>query len=289
MATTYTRPKPDADVHDVLSEAIDRWHPELAAAEVTIGVEFAWPSERGDHALKLHGYPAAAVVAITPYRQRVRGVEDAVITIDGPAWKDFSDAEKLALVDHEAVHLELVRDEDGYVKSDDHGRPKLKMRLHDWNLSGFRVIAERHGPAALESQMFRDAHRKFYQAVFSWSDDQAPQDEAPDAGLGSAQDAEAAGVPRDATGWREVTVGDLGLAEKTVELLDEQAIATTGELVAVVHLGTGWMGTAAALDVDDVLGRFRNGLVGDELADFDAARQPQAGEPKRGRKTRATA
>lgn len=36
------------------------------------------------------------------------------------------------------------------MKTDDVGRPKLKMRLHDWQMGGFREIAQRYGSDALE-------------------------------------------------------------------------------------------------------------------------------------------
>jgi hypothetical protein len=168
---TLTAPKPDA--FDLLRKVRSKYHGRLDENEVTVGLLRAWPNETEENAVKLHGYPCAAVVKITPYAQRVLGIPDAVITLDGRAWDRFSEKERVALLDHELEHLELAVDSEGNLKSDDHGRPKLRMKLHDWELGGFAAVAGRHGTAALEVQSFRNAHEAFYQEVFSWGDDQA--------------------------------------------------------------------------------------------------------------------
>ena len=168
------------DVLDLLAQTIHHYHSDLESAEVTVGVLVAWPKRAGDEfPVKLHGYPCQAVVKITPYRARVQGVQDAVITIDGPNWERLDEGERIALLDHELTHLELVRDDEGNVKGDDHGRPKLTCRLHDWELGGFAAVAKRHGNAAPEVKSWREAHTAYHQAVFAWGDDNAPQDSVP--------------------------------------------------------------------------------------------------------------
>lgn len=165
---------------EVLDTVIEEYHPHLREHGVTVGLLAAWPRAGGDDApLKLHGYPCLAVVKVTPYRQRVQGIQDAVITLDGPAWERATEAERIALLDHELTHLELIRDDDGAVKTDDALRPRLKCRLHDWNLGGFEVIARRHGDAAPEVVAWKEAHTAYSQAVFAWADDNAPADPLP--------------------------------------------------------------------------------------------------------------
>lgn len=166
---TLTKPKPDVD--NLLAHVMSKFHGVLDAAGVTVGLLRATPNETEDHAVKLHGYACAAVVKITPYEKRVMGLPDAVITFDGVAWEGFSPAERIALFDHELNHLELRFDKEGTLKTDDCGRPKLKMRLHDWELGGFAVVADRHKGAALEVQGFRAAHAAYYQQIFAWGDD----------------------------------------------------------------------------------------------------------------------
>lgn len=171
--------KASPEMRSKLDDVMRRFHGPLVDHEVTVGLLVAWPAEGGDGvAVKLHGYPCAAVVKITPYRQRVQGIEDVVITLDGALWAEMSDAERTALLDHELYHLDLARDKDGQVKADDAGRPKLKMRLHDWQLGGFEAIGRRHRDAALEVQAFKEAQKTYSQALFAWGDDMAGDPEA---------------------------------------------------------------------------------------------------------------
>jgi hypothetical protein len=129
--------------------------------------------------LKLHGYACAATVRATTLKQRALGQRDALIVFDAFTWERLDDDERRAVIDHELYHLQVVSEERGVPfvlwdpvakciatvpKHDDLGRPKLKLRLHDWHLGGFRAIAERHGDAALEVRAFRstaDEHGQF--------------------------------------------------------------------------------------------------------------------------------
>lgn len=173
MPVTYT--KAPESVGDLLSDVLVRYHGELVEHEVTVGVLVAHSGEDRKPPVKLHGYPCAATIRVTPYKQRVQGIEDALITLNGALWAAFTEAERAALLDHELEHLELVRDREGQVKADDQGRPKLKLRLHDWQLGGFESIAKRHGPAAPEVTAYRAAHERYYQCLFAWSDDMAEE------------------------------------------------------------------------------------------------------------------
>lgn len=177
---TYTKPKPGSELHEILAAAIEEWHPELSEAGVTIGLQVAWPGENADpdvSAVKLHGYECAAVIRITPAKWRLRGVEDAVIEVDGKTWERLTEPERVALIDHELTHLEIARDKDGVIKSDDQGRPKLKMRLHDFQIGGFGEIVRRHGSSALELQNLKATVSAYRQQVFSFSDDMAGERE----------------------------------------------------------------------------------------------------------------
>lgn len=178
--------KGPADLRNFVMETISAYHPRLTEAGVTIGVLVADPTERDMNAgeapfLKLHGYPCYAVVAITPAKQRVLGIPDATITIDGEAWKGLDDDERAALIDHEATHLELVRNRDDQLVCDDHGRPKLKMRLHDVIVGGFRDNIRRHGAKSIEGQQLNALFVEYRQKLMSFCSDVDPQDERPSA------------------------------------------------------------------------------------------------------------
>jgi hypothetical protein len=175
MTTTYTPAPPD--ITDRIAEVLMQYHGDLAEHGVTIGILVATSDDEGEPAVKKDGYPCAALIEKTSYKNRCLGIADAVITIEADIWKTFTEAEKVAVLDHELTHLELVYDKDGVLKTDDANRPKLKMRLHDFQIGGFVVIAERHGAASIESQEFRATYHTYYQQLFKWSDDQAGEPE----------------------------------------------------------------------------------------------------------------
>lgn len=170
----FSKPTQGDVVHEILRLMMDAYHSELADAGVTVGVLFATPGENDDYALKLHGYPCAATIKITSYKDRVLGIADATITIDETQWDDFDEAERKALIDHELQHLALQVDKEGQTKTDDLSRPKLKMVLHDWQLGGFALVASRHKAASLEAQAFKEAYHNYRQLLLFDVDDEHP-------------------------------------------------------------------------------------------------------------------
>src|SRR5699024_2705112 len=122
-------------------------------------------------AISVGGYPAAACIKITTLKQRVLGLGDALLMIDGNNWDFWSTEYKSAVIDHELTHLvidwitepENINDEwrGGRAGYDDANRPILKMRLHDWQHGGFAKIVARHGQTAAEMRNINamiDAH-----------------------------------------------------------------------------------------------------------------------------------
>lgn len=165
----------DPEVSELIKRLIGKHHRDLAEAGVRVGARLAFATvdentgEPKGPALKHHGYPAGAIVRIVSHRDRVAGMPDAMIDLDGEAWEnDWDDDRKAAVIDHELTHLEVQYDEDGAVKLDDCHRPKLKMRLHDWELGGFAEIAKRYKEAALEVEGARKMADKYGQMLFPW-------------------------------------------------------------------------------------------------------------------------
>lgn len=150
---TYERA--DRDVIDLVHKVAKRFHKKLVDEKVTFGVLMAHPTEdrhgnpKGP-AITHGGYPALAVVRVTKLKERVQGLADVELTIDADSWEDASDKRKVALIDHELEHLQIVPDKLAGIKRDDAGRPKLKCVLHDWQLGGFEAVARRHASEALE-------------------------------------------------------------------------------------------------------------------------------------------
>lgn len=150
--------------------------------DVAIGALFLFDDESPDHVLTHQGYPCAAVVRITPLRQRALGVPDAVIVVDRAGWQSMKPAERDALIDHELQHLARVEDSKaGGPAFDALNRPKLAMRRHDHQLGWFDVIAQRHGQASPEMRQAKQLLKVSQQLYF-------------DFGTARSSDAAAAGV-----------------------------------------------------------------------------------------------
>ena len=166
----------DEDVLDIIGVLMATpHHQDLRDAGVRVGARFAFAAvdektgEPKGHALKHHGWPAAAVVKIVSQKDRVSGMPDAMIDIDGMAWEqDWSNERKRAVLDHELTHLLVQRDDEGNIKLDDCCRPKLKMRPHDAEIGVFYDVVERFGEAAIEAEAYRGMHKKFTQLAFPW-------------------------------------------------------------------------------------------------------------------------
>lgn len=141
-------------VTKVVNKVLHDYHGELEAADVTIQVLFAHKYDNDgepEPTMKTRGQVVLAKIAITNLQDRTRGIPDAKLVIDRSfGWDQLTDTRRVALVDHELTHLQLTLDKVGNVKKDDRGRPKLHMRHHDWELTGFAEVCERHGEAAVE-------------------------------------------------------------------------------------------------------------------------------------------
>jgi hypothetical protein len=160
------------EVIDRANALIDKYHPDLKAAEVTI--DYLFVSDSGDGpALKLHGVPCYAIVRIVSLKDRAKGLADAEILIDRDKYDLMDGATRDALLDHELYHLVVRRDDLGQFMTDDQHRPKLKMRPHDWEFGWFEAIAARHGDASIEVKQATKMRIQAGQILFGFMDDTA--------------------------------------------------------------------------------------------------------------------
>lgn len=183
MSTTYEKSADYDEVHDLIGEIVEKHHGELHKAEVTVGVTYAF-NEKGP-AVKLHGVACAAVIKINSLKARAEGAPDATITIDGKLWRrgggnhdPLPDDRRRALIDHEINHLMIAHDKEGRIKADDLGRPKLKMRPHDFEVGWFKAVARRHGAASFEVQQAMKLVDNRGQLLFPWTANGGAGDES---------------------------------------------------------------------------------------------------------------
>src|SRR5690242_2471541 len=90
------------DVEPTIKNVIYEHHGELIG--VSVGALFVYDEEHSEPVLTHQGYPAQAMVKITPLRDRVMGVADAVIVCDRATWLTLSQPQRDALIDHELTH-----------------------------------------------------------------------------------------------------------------------------------------------------------------------------------------
>lgn len=105
---TYEKvsPRDGHKIYDRLIVMRDRYHGELkeVGLDVTLLLVHAGRDENGDpigSALKHNGYAAMATIKKTSLKDRVAGLGDAVLIVDGDKWDEWTDAELDALLDHE--------------------------------------------------------------------------------------------------------------------------------------------------------------------------------------------
>lgn len=172
------------DIMVKLQGQINQYHSNFNDAKLTFDVFMAYApendaGEKTGPALKLHGYPCGGLVSIVSLKNRVCGRSDAEIVLDGDSWDKLTSAEQDALLDHELEHVVVARDLEGAVIYDTHGRPKLKLKLHDREHGWFDAIAKRHGDASGEVQQARrivaEAMDIYFQSEMTLGDSRKPK------------------------------------------------------------------------------------------------------------------
>jgi hypothetical protein len=169
MANRYA--KIDKETKSILDEVLKTHQKDLNANSVKFDVLFGYApvndeGEQTGPALKIHGYPTNSISRIVNLRDRVKGNADAEVILDGDTWESLTNEQKAAVIDRALEQFELARNIDGEVITDNHGRPKLKMRQADWMLSMFNSIAIRHGAASPEVEQLKIFTDKCSQIYF---------------------------------------------------------------------------------------------------------------------------
>ena len=146
------------DVLDVLSEVLckhDDYQP-ILAAKVTFDVLMAYApldatGAPTGPAIKHNGIAAVALASKTSLIERVSGCADCRILIDAAWWtrEGRTHEQRMALLDHELYHFEVVLDKDALVR-DSAKRPKIDIRKHDVEFGWFRQVARRNGANSIE-------------------------------------------------------------------------------------------------------------------------------------------
>ena len=157
----------------LLHQVINDCYPDIEKARVTFDLIFARAERDKDNLpkgtpLKEHGVACASIIKKTNVINRVCGLRDILLLLDGDAWADFGIAEKNALLDHNLYHIMLEKAEDGTFSHDNAGRPLTELRNHDFDVGGFQEVIGRRGRAALEAQYLSEAANYHGQLTFKF-------------------------------------------------------------------------------------------------------------------------
>ncbi len=143
--------------HDLCNELIRKYHPDLDSASAKIDIVMAFRDPEGEEpAMKVRGHRVYGQAKIMNLKDRVKGMGDAEITLDGDIWEtNLSEEVKAALLDHELEHFEVKRDKTVEFIWDDINRPLLKLKDHDREMGWFDSVARRHRGSSIEIMQLR--------------------------------------------------------------------------------------------------------------------------------------
>jgi hypothetical protein len=145
----------DAELVDLVGKVLgDVYALDLQAAGVRVTPLYAHAS-RDDDSGELKGsalpHKAPVVARITSQRDRVAGLDDILVVLDGDEWPSWTPAYRRAVIDHGLQQVQLAVDPDtGAPLLDDCNRPKLRKRIPDCIVTLYAPVVSRHGKDAPE-------------------------------------------------------------------------------------------------------------------------------------------
>ncbi len=145
-------------INDMVNTLIDNHYGELAECQIRIGVLFAHPRAPMKPALTTNGVPVLSTIRKINLKDRVAGLPDAQIILDGPYWNDpnTTNDNQLELLDSQLYRLELKRDKTRAIKTDDAQRPIITLKRYDYFIAGHDSIIRRYGNNSLALRAIAD-------------------------------------------------------------------------------------------------------------------------------------
>ena len=143
----------DTATETLCEELMRLYHPDLDTVAATIDLVFALRDPESDSeapTLAVNSHRAYGITKIHGLKERVLGLKDAEIVLDGDAWPSMTPHVRRSVLDHQLQYLEVRRDKNGEFVLDDLNRPILKMRQTDRSFGWFDAVAERHRAHSLE-------------------------------------------------------------------------------------------------------------------------------------------
>jgi hypothetical protein len=148
----------DTETEKLCAELIQKYHGELDTTGATFDIVFALRDPESDSdkpALSVSGHRVYGISKIHGLKERILGLKDAEIVLDGDAWPAMSAKVKSAVLDHQLQYFEVKRDKEGEFLLDDLNRPILALRKPDRTFGWFDAVADRHRDHSLEAMQLR--------------------------------------------------------------------------------------------------------------------------------------
>ncbi len=166
----------DQSVHDLLGAVMDEYFPELSGMDPSLVVDIRMAVDGADMGKRLlhRGHLVGAMIKVVGAEERAAGGADVRLKIDQVSWDKRTERQRVALLHHELTHVEPKRDTDtGLLVLDPYGRPKIKLRLDDWMLTGFLETARIFGLDSVERVSIEVVAAKLSQLELPFVDDAA--------------------------------------------------------------------------------------------------------------------
>ena len=149
MSVWYS--KADEELVATIREVMKQHHEDKHIEGVSVDCLLAHTDRIGGTAIKSRGTYALACIRITSLIERVMGMADAIMIIDNFSMQSWKDARLRAVIDHELEHIQLIRDKkNNSPRRDDHDRPMLGIKQHDYQFGWFEGPVKHYGYDAVE-------------------------------------------------------------------------------------------------------------------------------------------
>lgn len=136
--------------YQLLEKVRDEYHEETAEAKIAL----AW---KIDTKPDVDGHLVLGKCIRVNDLYKEFAIYDFIITLNRETWEDreFGDARRIALLDHELCHAARKVDNEGDPMIDDRERPVWRSRKHD--IEEFQSVVEHHGCYKRDLQQFAEA------------------------------------------------------------------------------------------------------------------------------------
>ena len=132
---------------DLMERALADWHGDLTACRIVLLWVHGNKPDADNRLVLGKCHP------VTEADRELHGY-DRKISLNREAWEVLTEAQRLALVDHELCHIAPQLDEDGEQKEDGHGKKLWRTVKH--YIEEFVEIVERHGLYKADLAKFAD-------------------------------------------------------------------------------------------------------------------------------------